>query len=212
MADPADTPLALTLGSASPRRADLLTLLGINFDVDVVDLDEHALIDPGEQDPRVIVEKIARAKFAAFPANHADVPLLTADTLVACHGAVMGKPATNVELIAMLGAMSARDVHIVTAVVVGRRGQTPQVETVTTVVALRPITPDEIQAYVATGVGMDKAGGLALQAQAKPFIEQVRGCWSNVLGLPLCAVSRLTATSGSSPTTCSVELCGSHEG
>ena len=199
----------LTLGSGSPRRAHLLSLLGIDFDVEVVHLDENALIDELEQDPRVIVETIALAKFASFPVNGTDTRLLTADTLVSCHGVVMGKPSSNDQLSAMLATMSGSELTIATAVCVGRRGATPQVATVTTVVQLRPLTDAQIQRYVATGAGMDKAGGLALQTEAKSFIHAVNGCWSNVLGLPLCAVSRLLVDTSSPPTFCSVELCGS---
>ena len=122
----------------------------------------------------------------------------------------MGKPTTNAQLTAMLESMSASELTIVTAVCVGRRGLAPLVETVTTVVELRPLTVSEIEGYVSTGAGMDKAGGLALQAQAKPFIHAVQGCWSNVVGLPLCAVSRLLATDADESLRCSIELCGSH--
>ena len=112
--EPAQMTPKVTLGSASPRRADLLRSLGVDFDVEVVELDEHAFIDELERDPRVLAETIARAKFAAFPANGTDRLLLTADTLVACNGTVMGKPTTNRRLAAMLASMSgsqSRDRH-----------------------------------------------------------------------------------------------------
>ena len=110
--EPAQMTPKVTLGSASPRRADLLRSLGVDFDVEVVELDEHAFIDELERDPRVLAETIARAKFAAFPANGTDRLLLTADTLVACNGSVMGKPTTNRRLTAMLASMSGRELEI----------------------------------------------------------------------------------------------------
>ena len=88
-------------------------------------------------------------------------------------------------------------------------------ETVTTTVTLRELTSDEIEAYVATDVGLDKAGGLALQSEAMSFIDAVDGCWANVLGLPLCAVARLLGLSASGPTSsgrCTPRLCGSYRG
>ncbi len=213
--EPAKITPKVTLGSASPRRADLLRSLGVDFDVEVVELDENAFIDELERDPRILAETIARAKFAAFPANGTDRLLLTADTLVACNGTVMGKPTTNRRLAAMLASMSGCNLEIATAVCIGHRGAEPQVEMVTTVVELRPLTVEEIQRYVATGAGMDKAGGLALQAQAKPFIRTVGGCWSNVVGLPLCVVSLLLAAESTErtyvPSPCSVILCGSYD-
>jgi len=184
-------PVSLTLGSASPRRADLLASLGLAFDIEAVTIDEESFIDPDERDPGVIVERIARAKFAAFAAGPVHRLLLTADTLVACDGSVFGKPDSPDHLMSMLGYVSGRPLAIATAVCVGDRGAAPAVELVTTTVELRTLTTAEIDSYVATGAGIDKAGGLALQAQAAPFIQSVRGCWSNVVGLPLCAASRL---------------------
>lgn len=204
-----------TLGSASPRRSDLLASLGVRFQVETVDIDEAAIAASPDTSPHQIVERIARAKFAAFPAAAGEV-LLTADTLVACDGAVLGKPASDQHLVDMLSRMSGRDLQIVTAVCVGHRGAAPSVEGASTVVRLRELTPPEIDDYVATGVGKDKAAGLALQAEAKPFITSVAGCWSNVLGLPLCVAHRLlrqyTVPSGALSTRCSVELCGRYDG
>lgn len=196
-----------TLGSSSPRRSDLLVSAGFQFDVDVANIDEAALVDPFESDPAAIVARIAQAKFAAFPVDPRQPALLTADTLVACDDTILGKPASEQHLRDMLGHMSGRPVTVVSAVCVGRRGEEPLTEVVSTAVVLRELASREIERYVATGVGMDKAAGLALQAQAKPFISAVDGCWSNVVGLPLCAATRLLG----SATRCSVGLCGRHD-
>lgn len=208
------TAAGFTLGSASPRRADLLRSANLSFDIETVDIDERALLGPGETDPRVIVERIAHAKFNAFgdaPRGHG--LLLTADTLVACRGAVMGKPDSSEHLAAMLGQMSGSELHVASAVCVGPRVGRPALEVVSTVVSLHELTSADIDRYVMTGAGLDKAGGLALQAQAKPFIRSVRGCWSNVLGLPLCAALRLLGvTRDGAPAECSVGLCGSYDG
>jgi len=206
----------LTLGSASPRRAALLESLDIPFVVASVDIDEQSFVHPDESDPRRAAERIAQAKFAAFGNDEDGVSLLlTADTLVACDGAIMGKPQSHEHLTDMLRHMSGRSVTIATAVCFGSRGSVPVPELVTTTVRLRNLSGAEITTYVASGSGMDKAGGLALQAEANGFIETVEGCWSNVLGLPLCAVADLLGLEPSdSPqdSRCSVELCGDRWG
>jgi septum formation protein len=199
------------------------------FDIEAIAIDEELFVDPDERDPSVIVERIARAKFAAFPVGSDRRLLLTADTLVACDGSILGKPASRDHLVSMLGHMSGRPLVIATAVCVGDRGAAPAVGLVTTTVELRTLTAADIESYVATGAGMDKAGGLALQSEASLFIQLVRGCWSNVVGLPLCAASQLLRPAlgyaepahtdlGSSvrrsamgDVRCSAELCGRHD-
>jgi len=197
----------LILGSASPRRSELLTQLALDFDVATVDIDERQLVCTG--DARGSVAAIAAAKFTAFGDDLMADRLLTADTLVAYGDQIMGKPDSDHDLQSMLRQMANRAITIVTAVCVGSPGHEPNVAVVETIVTLRELSEHEISSYVATGAGRDKAGGLALQAEAGPFIAEVDGCWSNVLGLPLCAVVAGLATPIESPgSRCSVELCG----
>lgn len=221
--------MPLILGSASPRRAELLARLTTRFEVRTVDIDESALIRAGDDEPGAVALRIAAAKFSGLVERGFDEParLITADTLVACEGAIMGKPRSDDHLAAMLDHMSGRTLAIATAVCVGEvggigtveRAMDPMAEVVTTLVELRELTSKEIDGYVATGVGADKAGGLALQSGARPFVAAVRGCWANVLGLPVCAVVRLLgpAVAGAdrrgiwADPSCSVERCGRHE-
>lgn len=181
----------LLLGSASPRRHDLLARLGVSFEVRVVGVDEAGLVDG---DVVASVERTSAAKFGAFalsdPALHGR-RLLTADTLVAGDGAVLGKPASPSDAEATLNRLSGQELTIASSVCVGIVGERPASRTVTTVVHLRTLTPAEIQAYVETGAAGDKAGGLELQGRAGSFIDAVDGCWSNVVGLPLCATADL---------------------
>lgn len=202
---------ALVLGSASPRRAALLESLGVPFVVSVVEIDELAALD-APLSGRQAVAQIAAAKFAAFDeVSDAAQTLLTADTLVECDQVVMGKPSSPDEVNSMLHQMSARTLEISTAVCLGPAGSAPPPITVTTMVTLRSLLEDEIERYVASGSGLDKAAGLALQSSANGFIESVEGCWSNVVGLPLCAVAQGLdlAPHGTSYTErCSNDLCG----
>ena len=179
------------LGSASPRRRELLAQLGVEFEVAIVDLDEAGLID---DDVVASVERTSRAKFEAF-ATRGDAlagrTLLTADTLVAGAGSVLGKPSSAPDAEATLARLSGAELTIASAICLGSIGGQPTLQSVTTTVQLRELTQREIQAYVATGAAADKAGAVELQDRAAAFIAEVRGCWSNVVGLPLCAASAL---------------------
>lgn len=199
----------LILGSASPRRAALLSQLGIRFRVVTADIEEHEHLVAGDATGVGSVTAIARAKFEAIGESirslDSNTRVLTADTLVVCQDQIMGKPSSDRALTTMIRQMSGRVVKISTAVCVGPAKGRPKIEVTTTKVAMRVIESGDIAAYVATGVGADKAGGLALQAEAGDFIESVEGCWSNVLGLPMCSVSSLLKHDENR---CSVDVCG----
>jgi len=207
----ADTAIPpLVLGSASPRRSALLDSLGVPFGIETVEIDEQALVAE-DLTGRQAVIRIARAKFEAFDSRTEQQLLLTADTLVECDGKVLGKPASSSHVGDLLHHMSGRPIHIFTAVCLGERGHEPAVTGVSTTVHLRPLDDDEIDAYVRSDVGLDKAGGLALQSEARGFIESVDGCWANVVGLPLCAVAAAMDLDGSGRTQaarCVTDLCG----
>lgn len=201
----------VVLGSASPRRAALLQELGVEFTVNPSDIDETVL--SGTDSPDVVTGRIARAKFEALRANvDAATPvLMTADTLVFCEE-IMGKPVDEADAERMLRAMSDRWVRIVTTVCVGAAlDADPVCRHVETRVMLRELANDEIRRYVATGEADDKAGALALQGGAGPFVQAVEGCWSNVLGLPICLVAELLEMAPigrNAADRCSVGLCG----
>jgi len=235
---PRGTERTLLLGSASPRRADLLAAAGYSFDVVTAPIDEQsAAAGIGDGDIAAATRAIARAKFDALSAALGHGPghgahdlaagqvarVLTADTLVACAGVTMGKPTSNEEVVTTLSHLSGQRISITTSLCIGdvsladsRAGdagagesvQPTQVEETTTV-DLRTISTAEMHAYAATGVGLDKAAGLALQAEAAPFIAAVQGCWSNVLGLPICRVRALVGGGGRVVTQiCAGRSCG----
>lgn len=190
----------LILGSGSPRRRDLLTALGLAFEIAAADIDESALVS---DDVGGAVGRIARAKFDALAdrREHRGRRILTADTLVASAGHVLGKPSDLGEAEAMVRSMSGQAIEVATFVCVGIAGHAPRSSRVSTTLQLHDLTEDQIQDYLATGAAMDKAGALELQGAAAHFIASIDGCWSNVVGLPLCAVAELlegAAASGSS--------------
>lgn len=173
----------LTLASASPRRRELLTTLGLSFDVRPADVDESVL--PGEA-PSAYVRRMAETKLSAALAGAAgEAFVLASDTVVVLGGRILGKPVDDEEGVAMIRALAARTHEVRTAVALGRRGEALSLVEVLTSVVFRAIDEDEARRYVATGEGRDKAGGYAVQGRAGAFVTRLEGSYSNVVGLPL---------------------------
>lgn len=171
------------LASGSPRRHELLALLGVAFRVVVPDVDETP--QPGET-PRQLVARLAATKAEAA----VGAIVLAADTVVDVDGVVLGKPTDTADATRMLAALSGRDHEVHTGVAVRRNGRTV-IEVVTTTVRFVALTPSAIGHYVATGEPMDKAGAYAIQGAGGAFVESIAGSPSNVVGLPLATVARM---------------------
>lgn len=178
------------LGSASPRRLDLLAQAGIApHAVRPPEIDETPL--KGET-PRDYVRRIAREKLAAVPAA-ADEVVLCADTTVALGRRILGKPEGEDEAAAMLALLSGRRHRVVTAVAV-RRGEAAWERVVATAVAVKPLSRREVAAYLATGDWRGKAGAYAIQGPFGAHIPWINGSFTGVVGLPLTeALGLLTA-------------------
>ena len=184
-------PPVLILASASPRRATILTALGVPFLTVTPSVDESLL--PGEAGAAA-AERLARAK-AASVVGWADLPVLAADTLVVCEGLVLGKPASPAEASRMLRTLSGRSHEVVTGVCVARDGVLRSgVET--TVVTFAPMAEAEIAWYVGTGEPLDKAGAYHVDGGGALFVSSVSGSPSNVAGLPVGLVARLLRETG----------------
>lgn len=181
--------MRLILASASPRRAELLTSAGFQFEVSPADVDETP--DPSES-PTTYALRVARDKAAAVRSRCREPPsiVLAADTIVVASGEILGKPADSLDAARMLRKL-ANAVHEVHTAVVIRAPAGEREEVVTTRVTFRPLDEAEIAWYVASGEPDGKAGGYAIQGRAARFIERIDGSWSNVVGLPLAAVYRL---------------------
>jgi septum formation protein len=177
----------IVLASASPRRAELLTLAGFRFIVDPADVDETER--PGEK-PEDYVLRVARDKARTVARRHAGRIVLAADTTVVAGGAILAKPADEADAIRMLELLSDA-VHDVWTGVVALGNGHELAERVVTCVHLREMTPEEIRWYVATGEPMGKAGAYGIQGRAARFIDRIEGSWSNVVGLPVATVDRL---------------------
>jgi septum formation protein len=181
----------LVLASASPRRARILSELGIPHRVVVSHADESLRPD---EDGISAVERLARAKAAAV-ARTETLPVLAADTEVVCDGRILGKPPSREAALAMLATLSGREHEVVTGVCVMANGRARSGVERTTVL-FASLTDAEREWYVSTGESMDKAGGYHVHGRGAFFVESIVGSPSNVAGLPVRLVLRLLREAG----------------
>ena len=175
----APAPVPIVLASSSPRRKQLLELLGLTFEVLPADIDETWR--NGEA-PGVHAERLARGKAAAVARPEALV--VGADTIVVIGGEILGKPRDAAEARAMLRRLSGRDHEVFTAVAVAWRGKTAA-GTSRTAVHVRALDDETIAAYVATGEPLDKAGAYGIQGYGAVLVERIEGDYFTVMGLGL---------------------------
>lgn len=174
----------LILASQSPRRRELLAMLGLQFGIDTADLDET--MDPALP-PEAEVARVCEAKARAVARNHPDDLILSADTIVVVDGCVLGKPRSAAEAKAMLRRLSGRRHTVMTAFCLLQDGRA-DVHVEQTHLRFKPLSETEIDAYIATGSPMDKAGAYGIQDQAAIFVEAMDGDYYTVMGLPLCVL------------------------
>ena len=182
----------LILASASPRRLELLRLAGLEPVVSPADIDEA--LRAGEE-PAAYVERLAREKARAISADTGAV-VLGADTAVVIDGEILGKPRDAQEAVAMLRRLRGRDHIVSTGVGVVNAAGSAAATVVTTAVVMAPISDAAIDAYVATGEPLDKAGGYGIQGRAAAFVTRIEGSWTNVVGLPLVETLELLGAAG----------------
>jgi septum formation protein len=181
--------VSLILASASPRRVELLKLLGITPESIIpADIDETPL--PREL-PVAYVQRIARGKAQKIAAQQPGKRILSADTVVACGSRILPKAEDEATARECLKILSGRRHRVMTAVcVIDETGRLRE-SMATTVVKFSRLTQDEIERYIASGEWNGKAGGYAIQGMAAGFIPFISGSHSNVVGLPLYEAARL---------------------
>jgi len=183
---PKAKPTRLILASASPRRRELLKVLGIPFSVVPSRVGEEPR--RGER-CRHFVRRAAREKGEEVAAHHPEALVLSADTVVAVDGRMLGKPAGRADAARMLGMLQGREHRVHTAVWLLRRADRyADGAVVTTRVLFRPLTAGEIRAYLRAGESDDKAGAYAAQGRGNLLIERIIGSYTNVVGLPMTCV------------------------
>jgi septum formation protein len=180
-------PSRLILASASPRRRQLLTQIGIRFDVHAADIDETRHPNEG---PAAYVQRLALSKAVAVHALHPDDTILGADTTVVVDNHILEKPTDRADAERMLRMLAGGTHQVLTAIaVVTSSEQRTHVEA--TNVFFAEIPQAELDHYIASGDPFDKAGAYGIQGYAARWITRVEGDFFNVMGLPLAATVRL---------------------
>ncbi|QQR69002.1 MAG: septum formation protein Maf [Alphaproteobacteria bacterium] len=175
--------MKLVLASCSPRRLELLDRIGVRPDiVDPADIDESELPD---EVPLQAVRRLALAKAQAVAQRHPDDLVLAADTMAACGRRILPKADTPQMVRECLRLLSGRRHRLMTAVVLARPGKAPACRVATNIVALKRLDEREIEAYVACGEGLGKAGGYAIQGHFEAYVRFISGSASGIIGLPL---------------------------
>ena len=181
------TACRVVLASSSPRRQQLLDLIGIAYEVRPANIDETMR---AREVPRRHAERLAREKATKIATRDPDLITIGADTVVVIDRKVLGKPRDEAEAIHMLSQLSGREHTVITAVAVARgKKLRSAIEEVR--VKFRRLHDDEIKAYVATGEPMDKAGAYGIQGYGATIVECIEGDYFAVMGLPLARLTSL---------------------
>ncbi|MBE9539753.1 MAG: septum formation inhibitor Maf [Proteobacteria bacterium] len=184
----------LILASASPRRQDLLATLGVDFHCQPADIDES--VRSGEA-PLDYVRRMATEKAAVVAQAHRGntYAVLGADTTVVLDGKILGKPTNHEDALDILSRLSGRRHRVITALCLSAQAEI-NVCTVATDVQFVPLTKQVCRAYLATEEPWDKAGSYAIQGLGGAFVSEIRGSYSNVVGLPLAETWELLRARG----------------
>ena len=186
--------MSIILASQSPRRRELLGQMGLT-DFIVRPAKGEEVIAP-DLSPDKLVEELSRQKCAEVAAlSQCDDLVIAADTVVAIDGTVLGKPRSVQDAYAMLARLSGRHHTVYTGVTVSRNGVRLTAHEATRV-HFRPLTAEEIEAYVSTGEPMDKAGSYGIQGYGSMLVEGISGDYFNVVGLPVCLLGRMLTQFG----------------
>lgn len=177
----------IILASSSPRRHRLLEMLRIEHVVDPAEIDEE--LDSAKSAETLAV-RLARLKASTVAARHPGQIVLSADTLVVLGSEMLGKPSSSTDAAAMLRRLAGREHRVVTAVAVARDGEVRDRCDVTHV-WFRRLSEETIDAYVATGEPLDKAGGYGVQGFGAVLVDRIEGDFFGVMGLPLRLVAEL---------------------
>ena len=180
----------IVLASASPRRRELLLLIGLEHEVRPANVDETRV---GNEAPSAYANRLARAKAAAVPSP--DVITIGCDTIVVVDGDVLGKPTDESDAARMLRRLSGRSHLVMTAVAVAH-ARAILSDVVSVGVTFRALTDGEIADYIRTGEPMDKAGAYGIQGYGATIVDRVDGDYFAVMGLPLNRLVRLIESTG----------------
>jgi len=188
----------IILASESPRRIELIKLLGIPYTVIPSEVDEGRLLLSGTPQEQAV--NAACAKAEAVAAIHRDSWILGADTIVYIDGEILGKPRDKADARRMLGLLSGKAHEVTTGLCLIRPASTGYGSVYTgydkTAVWMMDLTKERVDWYIETGEPMDKAGAYGIQGYGASHIPRVEGCYFNVMGLPLYRLARLLEEAG----------------
>jgi MAF protein len=198
----------LVLASQSPRRCELLKLLGLPFKVTTADVRETPRA--GEM-PDELVIRLSRAKACdAQLVDRQDTLVIGCDTTVELEGAILGKPHSADEAEAMLRRLRGRSHVVYSAITLLDPAGQAETSLTRTQLTMRTYNDAEIRAYVASGDPLDKAGGYAIQHEGFHPVDEIEGCYASVMGLPLCHLARCLRNWDIEPATDVPTACQSH--
>ncbi|MBN8611041.1 MAG: septum formation inhibitor Maf [Deltaproteobacteria bacterium] len=186
----------IVLASASPRRREILTTLGLTFEIDVANVDESVL--SGESAP-AYVQRVASSKARTVASRRTGSVILAADTTVVVDGAILGKPEDDDDARRMLALLSGRAHEVLTAIAIETtkdRAPRSLARVVRTEVVFRALDRGAIDRYLASGEHRDKAGAYGIQGLAMALVREIRGSYTNVVGLPAAETIDLLVESG----------------
>ena len=182
----------IILASKSPRRRQLLSMMGLDFTVQTADIDET--MDPS-QTPAHEVAAVSARKAAKIAAMHPDDVIVSADTIVVIDGKILGKPKDEQDAARMLRLLSGRTHTVYTGLTVHADGES-KTQVVGTDVTFRELTDAEIAAYIKTKEPMDKAGAYGIQGYGSMFVSHLDGDYFCVMGLPVCTLAGMLRSAG----------------
>jgi septum formation protein len=177
-----DSKPTLILASRSPRREQILRMLGMEFTTRVPDYEE---IIPNGMDPKAVPEHLARGKAASMGDLGPSTLVLSSDTVVLLGDRILGKPDNADHAFEMLSALNGRTHIVVTGVALARAGIVLDSGSVLTEVTFAKVPPETLRAYADSQEPLDKAGAYAIQGHGARLVDNVRGCFYNVMGLPV---------------------------
>ena len=181
-------PTRLILASSSPRRQELIRLLGLAVPIEIQSSDADETV-PSDWTPDRIVEQLALRKAHAVRSLQLDVSpaavILGADTIVVQDGQVLGKPQDAADAIGMLERLQGRSHDVYSGIALVDTSGRELAKHAVTRVYMRSLDPARIERYVASGEPLDKAGAYGIQGAAAAFVERIDGCYFNVVGLPV---------------------------
>jgi septum formation protein len=177
----------IILASASPRRKELLEKIGLKFEVEPSNYAEdlRSGLSPDE-----LVRSISLEKAKAIASKHKKAVVIAADTFIVFRGKIMGKPVTEAEARKMLMVLKGKPHSVITGFTILDTDKNKVLtKSVETVVHIKDLTSDEIEAYVKSGEPLDKAGAYAIQGLGSVIVERIEGDYFNIIGLPLSALA-----------------------